>query len=118
MNPNCLVLAVGQGCVAQFESHGGFRRPFLIPEQGLVGKNQVHPRRFNVGQCAHCVLKFPFERTLVVHSFVKLRAHPIGFVEQFKTKAPALQLPLAAVTKRALSSCGAGTSRVLPMAVT
>ncbi len=50
----------------------------------------MHMRRLDIRQRAHRVLEFALERALKVYLLVKLRAHPVGLVEDLKSQPAAL----------------------------
>ncbi len=63
-------------------------------KQRVVRQHQMHARRLDIGERAHRVLELAFERALVVHLLVELRAHPVRLVEDLKAQPPALHAAL------------------------
>ena len=103
-------LAIGQRTVTELDDHRGLGLPFLIAKQRVVGHYQVNPGRLDIGEGAHGVFEFAFESALVVDLFVEFRAHPIGFVEDLKAHAAALDAPLGGGCQAGLVQLGGGNA--------
>src|ERR1700733_13861478 len=97
--------------MAQLQHDRGLCWPLLLAKQRIVEHDQMHARRLNIRQRRDRVLEFPFERALIVHLLVKLRANPVGLVEELEAEASALRASLRGSRQASLVELRSGHAK-------